>query len=536
MAKFGYFNDFQWGEFKPMSQTETILAQLPTALANLRRADQLWYNLKNQSLPVNPVVTYTQQRLVSVDWDLLVCGGTLGILLACALQLRGFRVAVLERGILRGREQEWNISRRELAVLIELGVLTAEELEIAIATQYNPARIQFHGGSELWVKDILNLGIDPIYLLETLKNRFLAAGGAVFENTPFESATIHPNGVEIQASEHQFSGRLLLDAMGHFSPISRQARQGKKPDAVCLVVGSCARGYPNSQTGDLIVSFTPILHQCQYFWEAFPARDGRTTYLFTYLDADPERFSLEFLFEEYLRLLPEYQQIELESLTWQRALFGMFPCYQNSPLQTLFDRILPIGDSSGSQSPLSFGGFGAMIRHLQRLTQGIEAALNQDLLDAKSLASLQPYQPNLSVTWLFQKAMSVEINQEVPGDRINNLLIAVFAIMQQLGDEILHPFLQDVVQFEGLTQTLLTTAIHHPTLVAKIIPQVGIGTLLNWLTHYGNLGLYRNLYAWGQKVSPLLKHLSPQQQYTFYRLLEAWQYGSGQDYQQHGFS
>ena len=52
------------------------------------------------------------------------------------------------------------------------------------------------------------------------------------------------------------------------------------------------------------------------FWEAFPARDGRTTYLFTYVDPHPQRFSLEFLLDEYFRLLPQYQNIELSQLTF----------------------------------------------------------------------------------------------------------------------------------------------------------------------------------------------------------------------------
>jgi lycopene cyclase CruP len=127
--------------------------------------------------------------------------------------------------------------------------------------------------------------------------------------------------------------------MGHLSPISKQARQGKKPDALCLVVGSCAEGFPKNESGDLLLSFTPLQNQCQYFWEAFPAKDGRTTYLFTYMDAAPQRLSLEDLFEEYFRLLPEYQGVEISQLNFKRALFGFFPSYRESPLQTLWDRI-----------------------------------------------------------------------------------------------------------------------------------------------------------------------------------------------------
>ena len=50
---------------------------------------------------------------------------------------------------------------------------------------------------------------------------------------------------------------------------------------------------------------------------------------------------------------------------------------------------LQIGDASGSHSPLSFGGFGSMLRHLRRLHQGIHAALQQDALDVGTLKGLQ---------------------------------------------------------------------------------------------------------------------------------------------------
>lgn len=514
-----------------MSQTEQILSQLPgNPLAGLRRADRLWESLKKNTAPVPTVVKETHLPLGKLEWDVVVCGGTLGILIACVLQGKGLRVALIERGILRGREQEWNISRHELSALLELELLTEVELERAIATTYNPARIAFYGGVEVWVRDILNLGVDPVFLLETLKNKFLARGGQLLENTPFENAIVHPDGVSIEAGDKRLNARLLIDAMGHFSPIGRQARKGHKPDGICLVVGTCATGYPQNETGDLFVSCTPLANQCQYFWEAFPARDGRTTYLFTYLDAHPNRFSLEFFFDEYLRLLPTYQNITLEQLEFKRALFGFFPCYQQSPLKTPFHRILPAGDSSGSQSPLSFGGFGATIRHLKRLTTGIYHALQIDALDRQNLAILQPYQPNLSVTWLFQKSMSVGVDRPIPSDRINTLLSDIFAIMSELGEDVLRPFLQDVVQFGGLSKTLAIATLRHPLLIAKLIPQVGLIPLLDWTVHYLNLGAYTTLYPLGRLIEPWTKNLSPTQQYYTHRLIEAWQYGSGSDF------
>ena len=513
-----------------MSLTSDVLAQLPgNALENLRRVDQLWQAYREDILSVPEVVKQNSTPLETVDWDVVICGGTLGILLGAALAQRGWRVALLEKGKLRGRDQEWNISRRELMVFVTLGLLSEAELETAIATAYNPARIRFLGGEDLWVEDVLNIGVDPVYLLETLKQKFLAAGGQLFEHIAFAAAIVHPNGINVQAG-NSFKTRLLLDAMGHFSPIARQARQGRKPNAVCLVVGSCAEGFPQNNTGDLLVSFTPLQNQCQYFWEAFPARDGRTTYLFTYLDAHPERLSLERMFEDYLRLLPEYQAASLDQLRFKRALFGFFPCYRSSPLRYRWPRMLPVGDSSGSQSPLSFGGFGAMIRHLHRLTDGIDEALKQNLLNRNALGLLQPYQPNLSVTWLFQRAMSAGVNQSLPPNQINQTLSVIFKVMADLGDSTLKPFLQDVVQFPALAQAMLKTSLIHPGLIAQILPQVGALTLLDWMRHYISLGVYSLLYPLGQAFQPGAKKLSPSQQYFIHRWLDTLKYGAGNDY------
>jgi lycopene cyclase CruP len=513
-----------------MSQTEHILSQLPgDVLAGLRKADQFWQALRDGTTSIPQVVKESTEPLGTVDWDIVICGGTLGIFLGAALQKRGWRVALLERGILRGRDQEWNISRPELEVFLELDLLSPEELEEAIASEYNPGRVSFLGGEDVWVRDVLNIGVDPVFLLDTLKSKFLEAGGQLLEKTAFAGAVIHPDGVHVEAAGG-LNTRLLIDAMGNFSPIVKQVRQGEKPEGVCLVVGSCAQGFTQNDTGDLIVSFTPIQNQCQYFWEAFPARDGRTTYLFSYLDAHPQRPSLGFFMEEYFRLLPDYQGVELSQLDFKRVLFGFFPSYKDSPIRMPWNRILPVGDSSGAQSPVSFGGFGSMVRHLKRLTEGIQDALSGDILTQDALNLLQPYQPNIAVTWMFQRAMSVGVEQNIPPNQINALLSGVFQTMAQLGDDVLRPFLQDVVQFSGLFQTLTLISLTKPGLVTPVIPQVGLTTLLDWMVHYINLGVYSGLYPLGQLMSKPVNQLPPTPQYYYHRWLDAWRYGSGGDY------
>jgi lycopene cyclase CruP len=248
------------------------------------------------------------------------------------------------------------------------------------------------------------------------------------------------------------------------------------------------------------------------------------------MDTNPKHIGLTALFDNYFRLLPEYHGVELMQLSFQRALFGFFPGYRKSPLQTPWQRILPFGDSSGSQSPLSFGGFGNMLRHLKRLTLGIQEALDTDQLSVKALNLLQPYQPNLSVNWLFQKAMSVGIEQEIPDDRINNLLSVLFETMQNLGELVIKPFLKDVVQFSGLTKTLLQTSFSHPLLVIQLIPQLGLFSLLDWIVHYFNLGAYAVLFSISPTLELLLKGLPSSYLYYWHRWVDAWEYGSGRDY------
>jgi lycopene cyclase CruP len=103
--------------------------------------------------------------------------------------------------------------------------------------------------------------------------------------------------------------------------------------------------------------------------------------------------------------------------------------------------------------------------------------------------------------------------------------------MEKLGDRVLYPFLQDVVQFVPLARTMLAMSIADPVLVLKIMQQVGIPTLLDWLKHYLGLGAYSFLNQIGQRVEPAIANLLPEQKYQWQRQIDAWYYGSGGDYE-----
>lgn len=251
--------------------------------AALKRLDRLWSNICSDQTVTQglPKVVSSAPGLFSQSdisgkkvetFDVLVCGGTLGIFIATALSRRGLRVGVVERNILKGREQEWNISRKELLELVEVGILEEDDIEQVISASFNPNRSGFEGRGEIWVEEILNLGVSPVKLIEIMKKRFNSFGGVIFEGCSVSSICIHEDAAVLELAEGKIlSARLIIDAMGNFSPIVRQIRNARKPDGVCLVVGSCGRGFENNSTSDVIFSSSSVKKVGQskvhYFWE-----------------------------------------------------------------------------------------------------------------------------------------------------------------------------------------------------------------------------------------------------------------------------
>lgn len=385
-----------------------------------------------------------EQKGKKLDYDAVICGGTLGIFFATALQLQGLNVCVLEAGALRGREQEWNISMDEMLELKELGVLSQEDIDAAVKTEFPACRSGFKNkevtplqggyfdnsvGYETTTNDVLNLGVSPAVLIERVGKRFQELGGTLRERTPLKGVCTSESlgaAIDLGEEEEPISTSLVLDCMGNASPISRQQRYGMKPDGVCAVVGSCAAGFEKETNliGDIIYTNSEIQDKgengsLQYFWEAFPVGIGRngnepgtsdvkTTYMFTYMDAEEKRPSLETLMNDYWRMLPEYQPSISDpekDLDIKRVLFAYFPTYRDSPLKPKWSRVLSVGDASGIQSPLSFGGFGALTRHLSRISGAVVEAVETGCLHKDDLGAINSYTPNLSCAWMMQKAM-----------------------------------------------------------------------------------------------------------------------------------
>ena len=519
--------------------------------------------------------------------DVAVCGGTLGLLLACALQRQGHRVAVIEAGPLRGRAQDWNTSEEELRQLVAAGVLDASELAEVAPLSFGPMACRFggpprEGRFELQLRGVLDVGVSPTALLERVRTRFEQAGGLVLERTPVRGVSVFADGVELSlrqtpppatddddgggsdasdgaTTDATLHARLVVDCMGHRSPIALQQRAGQTPDGVCVQVGSCARGaWParaREGAGDFFVTADDAVERgpnrrarVQYFWQAFPSSGGadeRSSYLFTYLRPGPEMPSLLEVMEDYWQAMPAYQQLggtagggndgdaeeaaeaaaALEGLDVRRIVFGWFPTYRrNAPLAPSFDRVLSVGDASAVQSPISFGGFCAMLRHLPRYSRGIDLALRSDRLTASDLRLMTPYLPNLATAWMSSAAMTaralpaaaVPANDagrddgtgdgdgdgdgdsrggEAPYTLVNELLSGNFEVMAGLARPDAILFFRDVTTLATLAAVLVgQTATMAPLLPRVVAELVGPLELAEFGVHLTMLATYTALH------------------------------------------
>ena len=396
-----------------------------TASRQLSIVEAFWKAMKNEQAagakrrppPVVVEAAAAGRRLGEdgeVEFDVCICGGILGVMLGLSLVMRGQRVCIVEKRALEGRRQEWNISRHDLEVLVRLGLLTAGEVSSCVVTQWEQDRIAFKGEpDDMYIEGALDLGVDPRRLIGLLKARYLGLGGTVLEHHMFQKAHVYDDGVRValkgfnvggdadwnagdmnrgssSGDDEEGSGRggsrdgsdssdssgssgsgssrlsvtcrLVVDCMGHYSPIVKQQRHGQPVEGMVIVVGGCmAAAETENGTAtekdketvapgcDLLVTIDDSQDDMQYFWETFPAEGGKskTVYMFAYADADPARPSMIDIFDTYLSNLERYQGVPLEKIQWKRVLLGAFPCYSRGvPLKPAFDRVIQAGTLS----------------------------------------------------------------------------------------------------------------------------------------------------------------------------------------------
>ncbi|HEY9690239.1 MAG TPA: flavin-dependent dehydrogenase [Coleofasciculaceae cyanobacterium] len=530
-------------------QTVHYFQRMPNGDRDLLRAywwEKRWReSVRNPQQPKqvvfsSPTGAAADAALPDITYDLIYVGGALGAIHAAMMARLGYRVLLLERMPFGRMNREWNISREELQVPIDLGLFTPAEVEGLIATEYRDGFHKFFDANNppqarakvLHTPTVLNVAIAADKIIQLCGQKLREAGGEIWDETEFQRADVAADRVTLTTTHlptgevRRVSGRLLLDAMGTASPIAWQLNGSRAFDSVCPTVGAViADGidWPvwDLDYGDVLFSHGDISRGRQLIWELFPAGGKAVTvYLFHYHQVHPDNpGSLLEMYEDFFTILPEYRRCDLDKLTWEKATFGYIPGHfsqSEGDRRVSFDRLLALGDAASLQSPLVFTGFGSMIRNLGRLTDLLDTALQNDLLSEKNLSAIRAYQSNVAVTWMFSKGMMVPTGRVLPPQRVNSMLNTFFGLLADESPEVADNFIKDRFDWWLFNRLALKAAVKNPLLLWWIWDSAGPWDFLRWMGSYVTFTL-SSLVAWllgwlpaiARRIQPWLERRAP---------------------------
>lgn len=428
-------------------------------------------------------------------YDVVIAGGSLGLVAGVALANRGLKVMVFDKGQVGSAHREWNISERELGALSKWGIFTREELAATIATRYKRGVISFDAtgtGVEacpLFLDGVLDVALDAQNVLDLARKRFLQAGGTILEGRSFKRLHIAQKGrvasvfeLKGPAGTEYYATRLAVDTMGSVSPVAVGLNKGLPFDGVCPTTGTIVENLGlDAQTGDVLVSVAPAQSGRQLIWEGFPGkRDETTVYVFYYDKTGRKQAaeqSLLALFEQYFSLLPTYRPAR-GTQRHIKPVYGYIPARHGKSGRTAARGLICLGDSAAGQSPLTFCGFGSFVRHIGRVAALITYALRYDLLEERHLREISPHQANLRVAWVFSRLMQPWSEQDTAG--VNRLMNVFCAALHAIGLPATVRFLQDRYTFREYMRIMLTTARRYPAVFPLTARVLGVRGLLKW--------------------------------------------------------
>lgn len=484
-------------------QTEAAFSQMQDgalALEAVAALEQRWIELNSGAVTVDPF-RYVPGSLELPQcsperhFDVIIAGGSLGLVAGTALANRGLKVMVFDKGRVGSAHREWNISERELQSLSDWGIFTADEIAGTVATRYQRGVISFDAtdtGVEacpLSLDGVLDVALDAQAVLDLARTRFLHAGGAILEGRSFRRLHIAEGGrvssvFELDGPDgtEYYATRLAIDTMGSVSPIAVGLNDGLPFDGVCPTAGTIVAGLKmDPRTGDVLVSVAPSQDGRQLIWEGFPGRHSETTvYLFYYDKTGPQqapRQSLLALFEQYFTLLSTYRPMQ-PGQQHLKPVYGYIPAKHGKTGRTAARGLLCLGDSAAGQSPLTFCGFGSFVRHVGRVSALVAYALRHDLLEERHLREISPHQANLRVAWVFSRLMQPWSGSDRAG--VNRLMNVFCAALKQVGLPATVRFLQDRYTFREYMRILLITARRYPAVFPLTARVLGLRSLLKW--------------------------------------------------------
>lgn len=424
-----------------------------------------------------------------IEADVVVAGGGLSLLVAAELARLGTSVVVVERARAGAAHREWNASDEELVPLVASGIVTAAELGELVVGRYREGVCSFHGGTPRRVRGVLDRAVDAGPLLARVREVAARRGVRFVDGASVDAVGAGEDSVRVGFSGVASAGggalergeivaRVMVDARGASSPYA-------SADLVCPTVGGVLRGLAQGSgarevdpaVGDILVTTEDVEPDTglQHVWEGFPGRAGETTvYLFYYARAaDAARPALATLYARFFETLSSYKEGDASLL---RPTFGYIPGWSRlSPApRAPSPRIVLVGDAAARHSPLTFCGFGSMLRSFRPVALGIAMDLDRGRAPGRELVPEEPVH-----MWTGALA-TVMASGALGGPELNRLLDAAFGVLEEMGNHEFESLLKDRMTGRRFTEFLRLTGARHPVVYREVLRALGPVSAARW--------------------------------------------------------
>ena len=424
-----------------------------------------------------------------IDADVVVAGGGLSLLVAAELARQGVTVLVIERARAGAAHREWNASDAELEPLVDAGIVTREELAELIVGRYRDGVCAFHGGTPRRVRGVLDRAVDAGPLLARVRHVAESRGVKFIDGATVDAVGVGESSVRIgyrsgaggaglADEEGEVVARVLVDARGASSPYA-------SADLVCPTVGGVLRGLRHGDAphevdpnvGDILVTTEHVDAQSglQHVWEGFPGHPGEVTvYLFYYArSSSAPPGALATLYARFFETLVNYKEGDPELV---RPTFGYIPGWSRlSPApRAPWQRVVLVGDAAARHSPLTFCGFGSMLRAFRPAALEIVKAIEEGRAPARDVVPEDPVH-----MWTGALA-TVMASGALAGPKLNGLLDAAFGVLEDMGNEDFSALLQDRMDGRRFTEFLRRTGARHPIVYREVLRALGPMSAARW--------------------------------------------------------
>jgi lycopene cyclase CruA len=423
-------------------------------------------------------------RGARADYDVVLAGGGLSLLLAPLLADRGLRVAVFDRARVGIAHREWNAGQRELDALVATGLFTREAIDALVVAKYARGVCRWHGGGSYPVTGVLDHAFDAGALLAAARALAEQRGVALFDGYTLVGEAAGPDSIAlsfnvVDGAPHVVTARLLVDARGASSPYATA-------DLICPTVGGVITGLEEGpgddriqpDVGDILATTEGVEHGVQHIWEAFPGRPGEVTvYLFYYArTGDVPGGSLMELYGRFFERLPRYKRGAARLV---RPTFGYIPGWSRlgpAPASP-GPRVALVGDAAARHSPLTFCGFGATTRSLRVTADAVAAALSGG---APILGGVVRDDAIHARTGALARMMATPSRDPARRGELNDLLDAAFHTLHAMGDEAYGSLLRDEMTTPDFVRFLRSTSALRPRVFRDVWGALSPGEVGRW--------------------------------------------------------